>query len=248
MIDRAEILPVSSGAIICKILCLDDLTVLKRYSRLKLKSNLDRGEEGAAVARAKIQSYPTKIIVNSNNGNNNYGNGNRPTSYTDNDNNDDYENDDEDHYQQAQQAHVPVNHSKFNTKPNTSPNSSSKEAIKPPLKKPSTVNNLLDTDDSPVTSSRSNSSKDTPPSKQSTSSPPPKIPSVKASPQSPAAILLVAGGPEQDMLNFEADSKAPKGGKGALDASVDSTGMSREELAARREAAVTEKVKEALEF
>ena len=185
MIDRNEVVPTSSGVMTCKILCLENTTVSKRYTRLRLKSNLNKGEEGAAVAMAKRLTSERKVNVHNNvdrESRNDNGTGKqniRQQRYSDNDTTNDHDHeyveedsheDDEDEYQQAP-APTPV-HSNVpaQTRNNTAPvpgprNSSSNKqengsgtsgsAVKKP-NTTATVNNLLDNDESNIIDDESN--------------------------------------------------------------------------------------------
>lgn len=234
---------------------MDNIKTVQRLSRLKLKRNVDKGEEGAAVARAKILSIEKK--TNSDRDKNTKNSNNRSVPrYSDNPDQqhnqeeDDFE-DEEDDFQQAPQVSQP-------------PKSQDRNPRSPPEGKPATVNNLLDNDEiesrvnTDVNSKKPAPSIPKPPLQKQPISP--LIASIpKVAPISPPRSTPTTTPPpiapvipvqqEQDMFHFEGDSKSSKGNSSSNSSkNSSSAGMSREELVARREAAVEEKVKEALEF
>lgn len=195
--DRSEIVPVSSGIMTCKILCLDGCSVLKRYSRLKLKHNLDNGEEGAAVHRTKRlnQEKHSNSSSNSLNGTGRQ-NMNNIERYTDHDRSRDanpFPEDDsfeeEDHYQTAP-VYTDSNHNGSNS------NQSSAKAS--PAKRSIVVENLLDNEDPSELSSVSNKSRTTTPTAKSTPRSPAAV--VQPPPKQYAAPIVEQ---EQDMFHFD---------------------------------------------
>ena len=227
MVDRNDLVPISSGVMTCKILCLDNAAAQKRCSRLRLKSNLNRGEEGAAVAMARRLNQEKKINSNSNiemeNGRNDNGTGKqsvRSTNrYADNDDiteiaEEDSNEEDEDNYQQA-----PV---KNNTRGinNTSQNGNgntpdSGKAVQGKRSVTTAVSNLLNTDDAPSPSSTSNTNSNTVVRKSrpttpivAISKPPPASITSPSKPfVSPSSVSTPISVPvvkqEQDMFHFE---------------------------------------------
>jgi hypothetical protein len=206
--DRNEIVPVSSGIMTCKILCLDSCSVVKRYSRLKLKNNLDIGEEGAAVYRTKRSNQDKHHSNSSSNSINGTGrqNMNNVEKYTDHDRNRDvnqYPEDDsfeeEDHYQQAP---APVYTDSKQNGSNSNSNSNQSSAKASPIRKSIIVEDLLDSEDPSEPSSASNKSRTVTPRSTPTPRPPPAA--IQLPPKqyaAPAPIMEQAQ--EQDMFHFD---------------------------------------------
>lgn len=205
MADRNEIVPVSSGIMTCKILCLDGCTVVKRYSRLKLKNNLDTGEEGAAVHRTKRSNQEKQQPNSSSNSINGSGrqNMNNVERYTDNhDRNRDvnqYPEDDsfeeEDHYQQA-----PVYTDPKQNGSNSNSNSNQSSAKASPARRSIIVEDLLDNEDPSAPSPVSNKSRTVTPTGKSTPRP---LPAVIQPPPKQYAAPIVEQAQEQDMFHFD---------------------------------------------
>jgi hypothetical protein len=253
MTDRTEIIPVYAGSIICKILCMDNMKTVQRSSRLKLKRNVDKGEEGAAVARARILSIEQKTSLDRERDRNTSNGNNRPvprySDHHDQQHNQEEEGseEEEDNFQEAPQVSQPPKPQDKNSRP-------------PSERKPTIVNNLLDNDEIEsrvnVSSKKSAAPIPKPPlQKQPTSPPIASIPKAapitppRSAPTPPPIAPVTPVQQEQDMFHFEADSKSSKGqGLSNPSKNSSSAGMSREELVTRREAAVEEKVKEALEY
>ena len=229
MNDRNEIVPTSSGVMTCKILCLDNAIARKRLSRLRLKSNLSRGEEGAAVAMAKKLPRERKVDVHTNgekqNSRNDNGTGKQsvrtPSRYKDHDDSnenveEDSNEEDNDNYQQApvQNNSKNSNNISHNGNGKTQDNGKVTQANK---NMTATVNNLLDNDD--ATSPRTNVNTTTPPRKSRPSIPataiskPPAAVSTSTTNQfispSSASVSTPVSPPlveqEQDMFHFEGE-------------------------------------------
>ena len=229
MNDRNEIVPISSGVMTCKILCIDNAITRKRFSRLRLKSYLGRGEEGAAVAMAKRLPRERKVdvhtIVEKQNSGSDNGTGKQslrtPSRYKDNDDinesiEEDSNEEDNDNYQQA-----PVQN---NSKNNITHNGNGKtqdscKALQIKKNMSATVNDLLDNDD--ATSPGTNVNTTTPPRKGKPSIPtniskPPAAASTTTTNQfiSPSStpVSVPASPPlveqEQDMFHFEGEVRS----------------------------------------
>ena len=229
MTDRNDIIPTSSGVITCKILCLDNSVAIKRYSRLRLKCNLNKGDEGAAVATAKRLSQEKKVNAHSNdreNNRNDNGTGKQslrtPSRYTDNDNSDENEYVQEDSFEgddNFQQAPVQSNHNSNSKNSKNSRNSNDSKIGNGISRNGSndesdtgksisaknmtnTVDNLLDNDDAPMTDNISG--KKMTPSAPIAAIPRPPTPVAMAGP-APKAVVAPAPVTEQvsDMFHFE---------------------------------------------
>jgi hypothetical protein len=206
--DRNEVVPVSSGIMTCKILCLDGCSVVKRYSRLKLKNNLDTGEEGAAVYRTKRSNQDKSHSNSSSNSINGTGrqNMNNIERYTDHDRNRDvnqYPEDDsfeeEDHYQQAP---APVYTDSKQNGSNSNGNSSQSSAKASPIRRSIIVEDLLDNEDPSEPSSASNQSRTVTPRSTPTPRPSPAV--IQPPPKQYAAPApIVEQAQEQDMFHFD---------------------------------------------
>ena len=233
--DHQTTLPLNSAGIItCKILCLDHATSLRRYSRLKVKKNLDSGLEGMTdFLKSKessssfsipkgIQSLQSKPKNDTNNG--------RPSKYADND-------DPPRPSSQRNGQQKPINVGS-STKSNTSTSSSS-----------AAVNNLFDDDDDDPFSSST-------PTARSTVKPPPSSSKIQAN------NLAASNGSTKNNNGSSNSSSSSSNGQSTQQPSRPTPTkvavepsppipppepiMSREELAARREAQVEENVEHAL--
>jgi hypothetical protein len=202
--DRNEIVPVSSGIMTCKILCLDGCSVVKRCSRLKLKNNLDTGEEGAAVHRTKRSNQEKQQSNSSSNSINGTGrqNMNNIERYTDHDRSrevNQYPEDDsfeeDDHYQQA-----PVYTDSKQNGSNSNSNSNQSSAKASPVRKSIIVEDLLDNEDPSEMSSASSRSRTVTPTAKSTPRPPAAV--IQPPPKQYAAPV-VEQAQEQDMFHFD---------------------------------------------
>lgn len=244
--DRQTTLPMSNtGVITCKILLLDQTTSLRRYSRLKVKKNREQGLEGMTdfLKSKESQAYSIPKGINSlhtgrKNGDSGAGSGgSRPSRYVDADG--DYCDDDDNFPSQppAPKRSSSVPSSGQQKQSNLSSSSSG------------AVDNLLDDDyafgsssAAPVARSVSDSSRapggttkqnmPATPNKQSQPAPGPG-PGPGPTPTRPAP----AGG-TNGSSNGPPLAVAPPAPK--------EPAMSREELAARREAHVAENVENAL--
>ena len=234
--DHQTALPLSTaGVITCKILCLDHATTLRRYSRLKVKKNLDSGLDGmTAFLKSKestsvsipkgIQSLQSKPKNDINNG--------RPAKYVDDD-------DAPRPSSQRNGAPKPV-HVGSSTKSNTSSSSSS-----------AAVNNLFDDDDDdPFASST--------PTARSTVKPPPSSSKIQANNLAASNNSLKNNNGSSSSSSSSSSSNGQSGSQSSRSIPANIVVeplppmpppepiMSREDLAARREAQVEENVEHAL--
>lgn len=185
----------------CKILCVDNCFAIKRFSRLKLKANLNSGEEGAAFMRSKRLNQEKRSSTGGSDRSNGIetAHGRNPERYVENDDNnhgnpfpedDSYE--EEDDFQKA-----PV----YSEAPRNDVSSSYNNGKGALPRKSSTVDNLLDNDDSPVASSvinRSPSATLTPVIQRTPSVGNPSTPKSYVTP-TPAPVVEQ----EQDMFHFD---------------------------------------------
>ena len=206
MTDRSAIVPVSSGLMTCKILCVDSCSVAKRHSRLRLKANANSGEEGAAAMRSKMLSLEKSsngssassigASVKSNGAAKQNGSG--PSRYSDKPDRREHQSAEEDAFDEDDYQQAPVYTEK---KQNGTTKTISKEAVTN-NRKNDNVGNLLDGDDSP------SSSVDVKPRavpKSSIASRPSAPSPVTAAVQTPVTPKQAVAPPkqEQDMFHFE---------------------------------------------
>lgn len=206
MSDRSAIVPVSSGLMTCKILCVDSCSVAKRYTRLRLKANANSGEEGAAAMRSKMLSQEKSsngssassigATVKSNGTAKQNGSG--PSRYSDKPDRREHQSAEEDAFEEDDYQQAPVYTEKKQ-------NGTSKNTTKEPVtsyRKSDNVGNLLDGDDSP------SSSVDVKPraAPKSSVASRPAVPSPVTTAIQPPVIPKQAVAPpkqEQDMFHFE---------------------------------------------
>jgi hypothetical protein len=241
-----DILPFSSqGVITCKILKIDESLAIKRYTRLKKKSTMSRGEEGAAVFKTISRSVDGSS-----------------TRSVHNEENDDEDDEDGHPHIQQQSSHNSVHSNNGNRRPvqqenNVQKPQTSSTPAPAPAPKPAPDVDLLGGDaeenPKPLHSVRKNhDAAATTTTTAGTSAPP------KAAPAPPVEVA--------DMFHFDAppaktsstrstSSGVGAGGgasmdidEGAATSGKGTNGLTREQLAAQREAAIEKKVKEALEF
>jgi hypothetical protein len=206
MTDRSAIVPVSSGLMTCKILCVDSCSVAKRYTRLRLKANANSGEEGAAAMRSKMLSQEKSsngssassigATVKSNGTAKQNGSG--PSRYSDKPDRREHQSAEEDAFEEDDYQQAPVYTEK---KQNGTSKNPTKEAVTS-NRKNDNVGNLLDGDDSP------SSSVDVKPRavpKSSIASRPAAPSPVTAAIQTPVTPKQAVAPPkqEQDMFHFE---------------------------------------------
>lgn len=207
MTDRSAIVPVSSGLMTCKILCVDSCSVAKRQSRLRLKANANSGEEGAAAMRSKMLSQEKSsngssassigATVKSNGTAKQNSSG--PSRYSDKPDRRGHQSADEDAFDEDDYQQAPVYTEKKQN--GTSKNTTTKEPVTS-NRKNDNVGNLLDGDDSP------SSSVDVKPRaapKSSIASRPAAPSPVTAAIQTPVTPKQAVAPPkqEQDMFHFE---------------------------------------------
>jgi hypothetical protein len=206
MTDRSAIVPVSSGLMTCKILCVDSCSVAKRHTRLRLKANANSGEEGAAAIRSKMLSQEKSsngssassigATVKSNGTAKQNGSG--PSRYSDKPDRREHQSAEEDAFDEDDYQQAPVYTEK---KQNGTAKTISREAVTS-NRKNDNVGNLLDGDDSP------SSSVDVKPraaAKSSVVSRPAAPSPVTAAIQTPVTPKQAVAPPkqEQDMFHFE---------------------------------------------
>lgn len=214
MIDRNEVVPISSGVMTCKILCLDNSSARKRYSRLRLKSNLNRGEEGAAVAMAKREKNQEKKGNERETVRNDTGKQSlrTPSRYSDKDDSkqeytveeDSFEEDD--NYQSApvQNTNHSNNISRNGSTEYRNENRDSGKSIPSKKINTNTVDNLLDNDDAPL-ADNSSSKKNTVTAPITPISRPPAAVVDRPSPAATPKQFVAPAPVEQaaDMFHFE---------------------------------------------
>ena len=208
MVDRSAIVPVSSGLMTCKILCIDSCSVAKRYSRLRLKANANSGEEGAAAMRLKLSnqekssngSSASSISSTAKSNGTAKQNGSGPSRYTDKPDRRDQQSMEEDAFEEDDYQKAPVYSDQQH---NGTSKSSTKAAAVASFRKSDNVGNLLDGDDSPSSPVQI---KSRPAQKSSITSRPVTLsPSAAAPIQTPVTPKQPVAPPkqEQDMFHFE---------------------------------------------
>ena len=206
MTDRSAIVPVSSGLMTCKILCVDSCSVAKRYTRLRFKANANSGEEGAAAMRSKMLtqekssngSSASSIGATVKSNGRAKQNGSGPIGYSDKPDRREHQSAEDDAFEEDDYQQAPVYTEKKQ-------NGTSKNTTKEPVtsyRKSNNVGNLLDGDDSP------SSSVDVKPRaapKSSVASRPAALRPVTTAIQPPVIPKQAVAPPkqEQDMFHFE---------------------------------------------
>ena len=243
--DHQAILPSSSSGIItCKILCLDNAASLRRYSRLKVKKNLDSGLEGMTDFLKSKESIPVSIPKGVQSlqmkPKNDASNG-RPTKYADNDGGSGSGS--------GGGSFSPSRSSSQRNGQQKAVESSSKSTTSSSSSSAAAVNNLFDVDDDDPFSSST-------PTARSTVKPAPSSSKIQANNLAAANSSLKnnLGSSNSSSSSNGQSTQQPPPRSTPTKVTVEPSPpmpppepiMSREDLAARREAQVEENVEQAL--